>query len=208
MTPDTSPRTPPDRTDETLRIGELAARSGVTVRMLHHYDRIGLLQPSQRSTGGHRVYAGADLLRLEIIVGLRTLGFSLEDIGEVLDDGSSAVALVDAQLAAVEESLGALRRVRARLGALAAALERGADPAGAEVLELARLFGRADRPMTAAQFREAVRSRAERLASLEPAERAELVRRRHEAMAALDEDARGALREQQGRRRPSGPGRP
>ena len=45
----------------TWRIGEVATATGLTVRALHHYDRIGLVVPSARTPGGHRLYTDADL---------------------------------------------------------------------------------------------------------------------------------------------------
>jgi DNA-binding transcriptional MerR regulator len=62
------------------KIGELARRTGLTVRTLHHYDEIGLLSPAERSDGGHRVYDEADVQRLYRIVSLRSLGFPLDAI--------------------------------------------------------------------------------------------------------------------------------
>src|SRR3954469_8334577 len=78
------------------KIGELARRTGLTVRTLHHYDSIGLLSPADRSEGGHRVYGEADVRRLYRIVSLRSPGFPLHPIAGVLDrhavDPRSAVA--------------------------------------------------------------------------------------------------------------------
>ena len=66
-------------------VGEVATLAGVTVRTLHHYDRVGLLVPSGRSEGGYRLYAYGDLERLREIRLLRELGFSLAAIGRLLD---------------------------------------------------------------------------------------------------------------------------
>ena len=66
-------------------VGEVAALARVTVRTLHHYDRIGLLSPSRRSDGGYRLYDYGDLERLRQIRLLRELQFGLEAIGEMLD---------------------------------------------------------------------------------------------------------------------------
>jgi DNA-binding transcriptional MerR regulator len=60
--------------------------AGVTVRTLHHYDRIGLLSPSGRSASGYRLYAPDDLDRLHQVLLYRELGFSLEDVAALLDD--------------------------------------------------------------------------------------------------------------------------
>ena len=66
-------------------VGEVARLARVTVRTLHHYDRIGLLVPSGRSENGYRLYAYDDLERLRQIRLLRELRFSLDAIGRMLD---------------------------------------------------------------------------------------------------------------------------
>lgn len=68
----------------SLKVGELAKRTGVSVRTLHHYDDIGLLSPSGRTEAGYRLYATDDIVRLQRIVSLRQIGFSLEEIRECL----------------------------------------------------------------------------------------------------------------------------
>lgn len=84
----TEPGTPaaqaPPR-DELHTVGEVAALAGVTVRTLHHYDRIGLLVPSRRAENGYRLYGYADLERLRQILLLRELGFGLDAIAEMAD---------------------------------------------------------------------------------------------------------------------------
>ena len=67
-------------------VGELARLAGVTVRTLHHYDRIGLLTPSGRTPAGYRVYDVPDVDRLQQVLLYRGLGFGLEEIGTLLDD--------------------------------------------------------------------------------------------------------------------------
>src|SRR6201988_5498959 len=66
---------------EALKVGELAKRTGLTVRTLHHYDEIGLLKPSLHTEAGHRLYTAADVARLQQVLSLRQLGFSLEQVG-------------------------------------------------------------------------------------------------------------------------------
>lgn len=70
--------------DGTYRAREFARRAGVTVRALHHYDRLGLLKPSGRSRAGYRLYSDRDLVRLEQIVALKFIGFPLSKIRELL----------------------------------------------------------------------------------------------------------------------------
>jgi MerR family transcriptional regulator, thiopeptide resistance regulator len=69
----------------TWRVGDLARETGLTVRALHHYDRLGLLSPSSRTEGGHRCYTSADLRRLHHLIALRSFGLSLKEIKGVLD---------------------------------------------------------------------------------------------------------------------------
>ncbi|MGY1813864.1 MerR family transcriptional regulator [Blastococcus sp. SYSU D00820] len=72
-----------------MNVGEVAALAGVTVRTLHHYDRIGLLSPSGRTAAGYRRYAPADLDRLHQVLLYRELGFPLEEVAALLDDPST-----------------------------------------------------------------------------------------------------------------------
>ncbi|MCM9080957.1 MULTISPECIES: MerR family transcriptional regulator [Streptomyces] len=67
-------------------VGQVAGFAGVTVRTLHHYDEIGLLSPSGRSSAGHRRYDDADLDRLQRILFYRELGFPLDEVAVLLDD--------------------------------------------------------------------------------------------------------------------------
>ncbi|SEL81529.1 DNA-binding transcriptional regulator, MerR family [Blastococcus sp. DSM 46786] len=67
-----------------MNVGEVAAMAGVTVRTLHHYDRIGLLSPSGRTAAGYRQYAPADLDRLHRVLLFRELGFPLEEVATLL----------------------------------------------------------------------------------------------------------------------------
>ena len=66
------------------KIGEVAKRTGLTVRTLHHYDALGLLRPSRRSESGYRLYDAGDLARLQQILSLRHLGLSLPEIQDAL----------------------------------------------------------------------------------------------------------------------------
>ncbi|WP_323097333.1 MerR family transcriptional regulator [Intrasporangium sp. YIM S08009] len=69
-----------------LNIGEFARLAGVTVRMLHHYDALGLLQPEHVDPAtGYRWYAAAQLPRLNRLVALKDLGLTLAQVGPVLD---------------------------------------------------------------------------------------------------------------------------
>ncbi len=76
---------PAMKTQQLHTVGQVATLARVTVRTLHHYDRIGLLEPSGRSEQGYRLYDYGDLERLRQIRLLRELRFSLDAIGQMLD---------------------------------------------------------------------------------------------------------------------------
>src|ERR1035441_4679222 len=74
--------------ERTWRIGEVATATGLTVRALHHYDQIGLVVPSARTSGGHRLYTSADLMLLYQVTAMRKQGLSLEQVGSLLAGGT------------------------------------------------------------------------------------------------------------------------
>jgi DNA-binding transcriptional MerR regulator len=118
----------------TWKVGPLAEASGLTVKTLHHWDTIGLLSPSQRSSAGHRVYTGEDLVRLYQILALRRLGLGLESIGTCLDAGVDPTRVLADHLADVEKSLAELTALRDRLRQATGE----APPSTAELLEVIR----------------------------------------------------------------------
>lgn len=68
----------------TMHVGEIADRTGLSNRTIRHYDEVGLLHPSGRTEGGFRLYTDTDLARLLIIRRMKPLGFSLEQMAELL----------------------------------------------------------------------------------------------------------------------------
>jgi DNA-binding transcriptional MerR regulator len=105
-------------TQNAWSVGDVARLAGVTVRALHHYDRIGLLRPSVRSGSGYRGYAQADLVRLQRILAYRELGFALADIGRLLDDADSD------PVTQLRRQHGLVLERMERLAQIAAVLER------------------------------------------------------------------------------------
>ncbi len=117
---------------ETWKVGELAARTGLTVRTLHHYDAIGLLSPSGRTESlhgsGHRLYTAADVARLHQILSLRQLGFALEQIGEYLSgEDYDPRQVVRLHLEKIRRQAVELERLGSRLQALVETLDRADD---------------------------------------------------------------------------------
>ena len=96
----------------TLKVGELARRTGLTVRTLHHYDDIGLLSPSRRTASGHRLYALSEVRRLQQIASLRHVGLSLDDIRRCLDrDGYTLDQVLDMQIRRLRDEMTRQRRL-------------------------------------------------------------------------------------------------
>lgn len=112
-----------------LKVGELAKRTGLTVRTLHHYDNIGLLSPSGRSEGGYRLYGRDDVVRLHGIQTLRRLGLSLSEVAQLLDGGTVTLsAILGQQISALDQQIVKARALRERLGVLKLVLAFGGQP--------------------------------------------------------------------------------
>ncbi|CAM3483766.1 MerR family transcriptional regulator [Corallococcus sp. ZKHCc1 1396] len=115
-----------------LKVGELARRTGLSVRALHHYDEIGLLKPSAHTASGHRLYTAADIARLSHILSLKQLGFSLEEISGTLGRADfSALRVVELRLQRAREQLAEQCQLCERLDTLARQL-RAAEPVSAD----------------------------------------------------------------------------
>ena len=105
-----------DECKDRWSVGELAAAAGVTVRTLHHYDRLGLLAPVERSDAGYRHYDRDGVERLYRILALRGLGFALAEIGELLDaDAGSLREATRTRLEQSELDLARMQELRERL---------------------------------------------------------------------------------------------
>lgn len=112
-----------------LKVGELASRSGLTVRTLHHYDSIGLLMPSARSDAGYRLYNRNDIARLHQIQALRRFGMALADIAAFLDSpDASPAAIIGRQIAALDRQIADAAILRAQLAQMQQQLQRGEEP--------------------------------------------------------------------------------
>lgn len=120
-----------------LRVGELADRTGLTVRTLHHYEAIGLLVASGRSDAGHRRYGAADVDRLYRICLLRDLGLGLPDIARALDDPTwSLAAALGAHLDELDRRIAASTALRRRVGNLVRAAAEDHRPNPDDLIDL------------------------------------------------------------------------
>src|ERR1700734_3775867 len=119
--------------ERTWRIGEVATATGLTVRALHHYDQIGLVVPSARTSGGHRLYASADLLLLYEVTAMRHLGLSLEQVSILLAERTDVRRVIDQQLEHVDRQIRMAQRLREQL---IAARDADDDAGFAEIIRL------------------------------------------------------------------------
>ncbi|PXX60438.1 DNA-binding transcriptional MerR regulator [Nocardia tenerifensis] len=184
-------------TQRSWRIGELARETGITVRTLHHYDRLGLLSPSNRTSGGHRCYTEADVRRLHRVIALRSFGFALDTIGAVLDtaDQDPRTLILD-QLTLVEERIGQAIALRTRLLGVLDGLDRLVEPSATQFLRLIEETITMNQPLTPEQFAELAESRRTAMAQLSADELAALTRGREQAFAALSPQEQQRMREQ------------
>lgn len=74
-----------DGDDVQMQIGQVAARTELSITTVRHYDEVGLVTPSARSTGGFRLYTDTDVERLLVIRRMKPLGFTLAEMKELLD---------------------------------------------------------------------------------------------------------------------------
>ena len=106
---------------DQLKVGQLAARTGLSVRTLHHYDEIGLLRPASRTASGHRLYGPSEISRLQQIASLRQLGLSLDQIRTCLArSGFSLGRVLEMQIDRLQEDI----REKERLHGLLEGLKR------------------------------------------------------------------------------------
>ncbi|MFM9370113.1 HEAT repeat domain-containing protein [Streptomyces sp. Da 82-17] len=141
-----------------MRIGEVARRSGVSARMLRHYESLGLVTPTDRTSSGYREYSDTDIRRIFHIESLRTLGLSLREIGRALDDPAfTPSALVEDLIRQTRERIAAETELLTRLRRIDAA-----EPAAWEdVLDVVALLQALGSTSTDARQRAALSSAAD-----------------------------------------------
>jgi MerR family transcriptional regulator, thiopeptide resistance regulator len=125
----------PDGPGQTWKVGSLARATGLSVRALHYYDEIGLLRPSLHTESKHRLYTAGDVARLQQVISLRQLGFSLEEIAGCLDRSDfSPLGVIRLHLARLRDQITLQRRLCERLEAIAARLEAAGEVSADELI--------------------------------------------------------------------------
>jgi DNA-binding transcriptional MerR regulator len=120
-----------------LTVSQVSKLSTVSVRTLHHYDEIGLLRPSGRSVAGYRLYGQRDLERLQQILFYRELGFSLDEIKQILSSSSFDLrAALLSQRHLLEEKIVRLTAILGAVDKSIQQIERGTDMNKEEMFEV------------------------------------------------------------------------
>ncbi|MFF7372915.1 MerR family transcriptional regulator [Streptomyces tricolor] len=140
-----------------MLIGEVARRSGVSTRMLRHYDALGLVRPTGRTVGGYREYSAEDVRRIFHVESLRSLGLSLKQIGRALEDPAfTPSALISDLVRWTEDRLARERELLERLRAI----DASAPTDWQGVLRIVELMRELD-STSAARRQQAVLARSE-----------------------------------------------
>ena len=138
-----------------LKVGELARRTGITVRTLHHYDALGLLSPAARTASGYRLYGAKDVVRLQQILSMRQLGFSLEEIEACLGEASfTPLRVIELHLERLQERIAAQERLRDRLAGLAEQLRMAHPVSPDEFIQTMEMMTMFDKYYTPEQLKQ------------------------------------------------------
>ncbi len=123
-----------------LTIGELSKAAEIHVETIRYYQRLGLVAAAQPPAGGIRRYGGAAVARLRFIKRAQVLGFTLQEVGQLLrlDDGdacSATRALAESKLTSIDQRLADLGRMRRSLKQLLAQCAAGQRPRSCPIIE-------------------------------------------------------------------------
>ncbi len=187
-------------TNKLYRVQEFAELAGVTVRTLHHYDRLGLLKPSYRSEAGYRLYSQRDLAQLEQIVVLKFLGLPLNSIGKLLKvEPASLPDVLERQHRVLTDKHRELDRTLEAIAAARAALKSNHEPDWTLITQIIRRIGmQNDSQWTSKYFTGEAQSAVEERKALWSPELQERVTREWNELfrdieAALGEDPAGVV---------------
>jgi DNA-binding transcriptional MerR regulator len=137
------------------KVGELARWTGVTVRTLHYYDEIGLLRPSRTTGAGYRLYTEGDVIRLQQVKSLRNMGFSLEEIKDLLARPEvSPDQVLRMQIGHLREQIALQQRLCERLEAIAGRWGEAGSISTGEFLEVIEVMNTMDKYYTPEQAEE------------------------------------------------------
>jgi DNA-binding transcriptional MerR regulator len=100
------------RREEWYTIGQMARRTGVSAKTIRYYDKVGLLKPSGATPGGYRLYRAEDVERLELILTLRHVGYSLREIRKILQAELDSESSIRVQLQVLSDEIERLTALK------------------------------------------------------------------------------------------------
>jgi DNA-binding transcriptional MerR regulator len=112
------------------KIGEIIKRTGLTARTLHFYEEQGLIGPISRNSSGHRIYLSSDLVKLQQIVCLRSLGIPVSSISNLVLDEANLITQLKNHLKALQEKKKAIEDVEKKISSLIEAVASKASKPG------------------------------------------------------------------------------
>ena len=146
-----------------MRVGELARRTGLSVRTLHHWDHVGLFPPARRTPAGHRLYGPYEIERLQRILSLRSLGLGLEEIGTLLSNRKATLeSVLRAHRTEVRAQRILLEQLETRLDRILNAREKGQPISPEDLLQTMETIAMIEKHYSPEQL-EALKTRAEAL---------------------------------------------
>ncbi|MTB44068.1 MerR family transcriptional regulator [Providencia sp. wls1950] len=132
-----------------FQVGEIAEKTGLTIRTLHHYEEIGLLLPTARTDAGYRLYNMQCIERLTQIQMLRQVGVKLKDIGELLNGHSGDISLLlQERISLLTEQMKQIEKLRSRLERLQQQMQQGDNPTQADWFSLLEMMSMFDKYFT------------------------------------------------------------
>lgn len=160
-----------------FQVGEIAEKTGLTIRTLHHYEEIGLLLPTARTDAGYRLYNMQCIERLTQIQLLRQDGVKLKNIGEILDGQSGGIAnLLQERIALLTEQMQQMATLRFRLEQLQKQMRIGDSPVLADWFSLLEMMSMYDKYFTPQELEQLPLYTGQKLKDKEWQQRVEVVR--------------------------------
>ena len=138
-----------------LKVGQLANQICLSVRTLHHYDEIGLLSPSARTSAGHRLYNKDDIALLHRIQALKQLGFSLEKISEIINERAQPLPeIIEQQIISIDAEITQAQQLKEKLMRIRSTLLNGEEPETKKWLDTLALMNVYEKYLTADEIAE------------------------------------------------------
>ena len=127
--------------DRTWKVGQLSKLTGITIRALHHYDDIELLSPISHTDSGHRLYSEWDIIKLQQIISLKQLGFSLDEIKEMFNSAEyNPQEVIKMQLQRLDEEIKIKEELHSQLQELKVVFDTWKKPTPEQFINAIQLI--------------------------------------------------------------------